>query len=178
MAKMNNWVKLSIYSGALISLILPFYDLECHCFFPKNTPEKGTSTEGIQFIRTLVKGQQAYFVENGEFTFNLEELQLGIKPETDHYSYQILEPMVPVQSVSYPLPEPPGDRIFMIAQSKQPQYQPSYFGAVFLIIDPDSLEKRPVGLICQSEMGDSSRSELPQRFGDKISCPPGSKTLD
>lgn len=165
-------VQLSVYSGALVSLMLPFYDFECHCFFP-GEPEPRTryrykTAEAKQYIGSMNRAQQAYFIENEEFTTNLEQLGLGIRSETESYSYQILEPMVPVQSSGYPILQAPRDRIFMVAQSKDPLNYPSYLGAVF--IRPD---KMTTTQICQTEFGHSRISQFPQLVNDQIICPPG-----
>jgi len=165
-------VQLSVYGGALVSLMLPFYDFECHCFFPSDSGDKFTNMEGKQYIGSMNRAQQAYFIENEEFTTDLEKLLLGIQSETESYSYQIIEPMVPVQSQGYPILAPPRDRIFMVAQSKDPLKKPSYLGAVFIL--PDKMTQAQ---ICQTEFGHPTLSQLPRLAGEKIVCPPGTSEL-
>lgn len=160
-------VQLSVYGGALVSLMLPFYDFECHCFFPADPGDKFTSMEGKQYIRSMNRAQQAYFIENQEFTTDLEPLGLGIQSETESYSYQILESMVPVQSSGYPILQAPRDRIFMVAQSKEPLKKPSYLGAVFIL--PDRMTKTQ---ICETEFGHPTISQFPRLVGETIVCPP------
>ncbi|HBE16329.1 MAG TPA: general secretion pathway protein GspH [Cyanobacteria bacterium UBA11149] len=47
----------------------------------------GLGSEAKQYIGAMNRAQQAYFLENNAFTNNIEKLGLGIKTETENYSY-------------------------------------------------------------------------------------------
>ncbi|MEG4319407.1 MULTISPECIES: type IV pilin-like G/H family protein [unclassified Microcoleus] len=50
----------------------------------------GRQSEAKQYVASLNKGQQAFYIENARFTSSLQELGLGIKSETENYSYSIV----------------------------------------------------------------------------------------
>lgn len=50
----------------------------------------GRQSEAKQYVASLNKGQQAFYIENARFTSSLQELGLGIKSETQNYSYSIV----------------------------------------------------------------------------------------
>ena len=50
----------------------------------------GRQTEAKQYVASMNKGQQAFYAENARFTPSLQELGLGIKSETENYSYSIV----------------------------------------------------------------------------------------
>ena len=51
---------------------------------------KVRQSEAKQYISSMNKGQQAFYAENARFTSTLGELGLGIKSETENYSYSIV----------------------------------------------------------------------------------------
>lgn len=51
---------------------------------------KVRQSEAKQYISSMNKGQQAFYAENARFTSTLVELGLGIKSETENYSYSIV----------------------------------------------------------------------------------------
>ncbi|MBS0018334.1 MAG: hypothetical protein KFF72_18605 [Arthrospira sp. SH-MAG29] len=170
---MNNLAKLSIYSGALLSLVLPFYDFECHCFFPVEKSSVGRTKQGQELINSISLAQRSYFAEHGEFTWELDNLGLGIAAETEKYRYRILEPMTPVQFPGYHKPKLTGDRLFIMAQSNLPN-SPDYLAAVFVIADRDNRNKlNTKHQICQVNYRHHSLSALPQIVNHQIICPRG-----
>lgn len=64
----------------LSALALPSF---LHC------PNLSRIGEGKQYISSINKGQQAYYVENSKFSKNIAELGLGIKTQTSNYNYSI-----------------------------------------------------------------------------------------
>lgn len=53
-------------------------------------PSKARETEVKQYVSSINRGQQAFYAENARFTSILQELGLGIKSETQNYSYSIV----------------------------------------------------------------------------------------
>lgn len=50
---------------------------------------KAKQSEGRQYISSINKGQQAYYIEKEEFSYSISDLGIGIRTETDNYSYDI-----------------------------------------------------------------------------------------
>ncbi|HBK62146.1 MAG TPA: hypothetical protein DD000_01105, partial [Cyanobacteria bacterium UBA11166] len=64
--------------GLIIVTILP-------SFFYTNNPHR--EVEPKQYVGSMNRQQQAYFLEKNTFSNDIEKLDLGIKTETTNYSY-------------------------------------------------------------------------------------------
>ncbi len=54
-----------------------------------NQANKAKQTEAKTYIGSMNRAQQAEYMEQGSFTVNVEELGLGVAPETTAYIYRI-----------------------------------------------------------------------------------------
>lgn len=50
---------------------------------------KAKQSEAKQYLASINKGQQAFYVENGSFTSGISDLGLGIKTATGNYTYSL-----------------------------------------------------------------------------------------
>ncbi|MGL6283848.1 MAG: type IV pilin-like G/H family protein [Microcoleaceae cyanobacterium] len=67
-----------IIIGILSAIALPSF---------LNQANKAKQSEAKQYVASINKGQQAYYVENSSFGSSLEILGLGLKTQTTNYSY-------------------------------------------------------------------------------------------
>lgn len=119
----------------------------------------------VQFLAILLRGQQAYYLENGEFAANVEDLGLATTLETEEYRYQI---------------QPEGNSSETIAIAAIPKNEglPSYAGAVFVL--PNNGDKITIAGICQSD-NPSMLPPIPLAPSTEartIQCPSGSSVLE
>jgi len=56
----------------------------------QNQQNKARQAEAKQYVGSMNRGQQAFYAENASFSPSIEKLQLGIKSETENYSYSIV----------------------------------------------------------------------------------------
>ncbi len=70
-----------IIIGILSAIALPSF---------LNQANKAKQSEAKQYIASINKGQQAYYVEESKFTSDIGNLGLGIKTETDNYTYEVV----------------------------------------------------------------------------------------
>ncbi|MGD1805809.1 type IV pilin-like G/H family protein [Dapis sp. BLCC M126] len=70
-----------IIIGILSAIALPSF---------LNQANKAKQSEAKQYLASINKGQQAYYVENSEFTAQITDLGLGIKTETENYTYEVV----------------------------------------------------------------------------------------
>ena len=123
-------------------------------------------TEGQQYIRSMNRGQQAFYAENGKFATAIDELGLGLKPETENYSYQIVP-----QSGSMPT-------AMMTAKAKSPELK-SYTGAVFYIQVEG--EFTSVSVVCETDRPSTTPPAMPiapKNAEEEIKCPAGSTAAE
>ncbi|WP_334772889.1 type IV pilin-like G/H family protein [Nostoc sp.] len=52
---------------------------------------KGKQSEAKQYVGTMNRGQQAYYLQEGKFTTDLDTLGVGIKSQTTNYVYSIAQ---------------------------------------------------------------------------------------
>ncbi|MCF2149195.1 type IV pilin-like G/H family protein [Desmonostoc muscorum LEGE 12446] len=69
-----------IIIGILSAIALPSF---------LNQANKGKQSEAKQYSGSMNRAQQAYFLENGEFTTDLNKLGMGIRSQTENYKYEI-----------------------------------------------------------------------------------------
>ena len=91
-------------------------------------------------VGSLVRGQQAYYLEENKFAVNLEELSIGIESEDDFYSYKVI---------------PQGDntqKVKLVAEAKQTGLK-SFTGAVFAttFANNTNSEFTTVQIICETD---------------------------
>ncbi|MBE9120873.1 type IV pilin-like G/H family protein [Tychonema sp. LEGE 07199] len=86
---------------------------------PTVKASEADETEGKQYVGSMNKAQQAYYLENGEFTNSVPNLGLGIRTETANYKYSI---------------STENKAVFHYGVSKQGKLK-SFVGGVFLIGD-------------------------------------------
>jgi hypothetical protein len=126
---------------------------------------RSPESEGEVVIEVMTRAQQAYYLENSKFATKLEDLGIGIPPETDQYRYEILAQSDRAQSVT------------VTAQAKAGGLT-SYTGAVF--VRKNNGEEMTVRVICQTNAPSTSPPAMPappENGATKGQCPAGSKPL-
>jgi hypothetical protein len=127
---------------------------------------RARQAEGKNYVGAMNRGQQAYYLENDKFATKIEDLGVGIKPETENYRYQIVSQGNSTQSV------------MMAAQAKRPELR-SYTGAVFVVKDKN--ENLTISAICETDQPSSTPPAMPTApktaASSEIQCPAGSHRL-
>ncbi len=121
---------------------------------------KYAQSEGRTYVGTMNKGEQAYYTEKDKFTTSIEELGIGIRPETASYSYKIkLMGKNGVQTLGI---------------AKNDNFK-SYTGAVFVI--KINRENTTVAILCQSEKPGKIIPPAPKLVKNIPQCATGTKEL-
>ena len=121
--------------------------------------DKAKQSEGRQYVGAMNRAQQAYFIENNDFTSNIVDLGLGIKTETTNYSYSIRT--TSFATFHYAIPR---------------QKLKGYVGAVFPGTTNNN-EITSVAIICEGESPSTKRLPEPILQNGIIKCAPGTKIL-
>jgi type IV pilus assembly protein PilA len=128
-----------------------------------NQANKARESEAKTYVGSMVRGQQAYFLEKGQFTASLPDLGLGIAPESESYRYTISPPQ--------------GNRVVITAVPKKPNLK-SVAGAVFAI--GQKLDATTVGQVCLSDspsMQAPIQITAPASVDARPQCPAGSSSV-
>ena len=70
-----------IIIGILAAIALPSF---------LNQANKGKQSEAKQYTGAMNRGQQAYFLEKGQFATDMDNLGVGISTQTENYKYELL----------------------------------------------------------------------------------------
>jgi hypothetical protein len=129
--------------------------------------EKSNASQSVvkQFLTILSQAQQAYYLKNGKFAADIEELKIVTNLETQDYRYQIVPQKDNKQSV------------MMTAIAKKAEL-PSYTSAVFATKADGKMTT--TAQICETEKPSTSppAMPIPPTSGSlNVQCPTGSRVL-
>lgn len=125
---------------------------------------KGKQAQARQMIGVMNRAQQAFYLENKSFAKNIQTLEIGIKTETNDYSYSLRN----TGNVSY-----------HYAISKQgTNTTKSYVGAVFVLSsNSPSEEETTFAILCEAEKAGKIKPADPIFQNNQPTCGPNTKPL-
>jgi hypothetical protein len=130
----------------------------------RNQASRARESEARINIGSMMRSQQAYYIEHSRFTNKLDELGLGpLNKDEANYRYDIV-------------PQPDPTRSVMITATPKVEGLPSYTGAVFTTLTTNQ-EITTVKIMCKSTVPSLTPPMMPappDQTG-KITCPSGSE---
>ena len=160
------------FPGLLICSLVFFGSIGFLIFVPSFfTPltgcgNKARQVEARQNVGVMNRAQQAYYLENKFFAKNLPELELGIKPETNNYSYSLRST---------------GTASYHYAISKQGSNTlKSYVSAVFLVPSKSPTAKDEIifqQIVCEAEKAGKTPLANPTFVNNKPTCGPNTQQI-
>ncbi|MBW4518987.1 MAG: type IV pilin-like G/H family protein [Scytolyngbya sp. HA4215-MV1] len=112
--------------------------------------------EARNYLKTLNRAQQAFFLEKKEFASNLEDLKLGLPAETQNYTFRI-------ESVST-------ESVLSVAIAKRGGIK-SYSSAVYIIQDVPGNRLAPSSIVCASAQPSIFAPNMPELVEKQLKCP-------
>jgi type II secretory pathway pseudopilin PulG len=144
-----------IVAGIISAIALPI-------LLSQSTSDMSKEAEAKTYLGALLRGQQAHFLENGTFATEINQLELGISAETEHYVYELVS-------------ESDGSRTFVYATPKEPTLS-GFAGAVYAVEDAPLYSG-----LCQADERGQIPPEPPALDTDlaepTVVCPPGSEPV-
>jgi type IV pilus assembly protein PilA len=124
-----------------------------------NQSNKAKQSEAKQQVGTIVRGEQAYFLEYDKFTTKVADLKLPIDAENRNYSYTLTV-----------LPGKQQSLVMVQAKSNFPALK-SYTGAARVM--EKAGEKTTEGIVCGTATASTLAPPfvLPARSSDPLKCP-------
>lgn len=128
---------------------------------------KAKQAEAKQYVGTMNRAQQAYFLEKNAFTNSIGELGIGIRAQTENYDYSIRT--TPKAVFNYGVSRKNGVK--------------SYVGAVFVVPTTHSNssaagnEMTTVAIMCEANSPGTARPTAPIYQKSEPVCSPGTKKL-
>jgi hypothetical protein len=129
---------------------------------PAPSTPPGLAGQAKAYIGAMNRGQQAVLLETGQFAGSIEAIGLGLKAESEAYTYQVVPQADPKRSV------------MNVAIAKAPGAV-SFVGLVYVVVD-GSGEKSSIVQICSTPKPWTAVPALPPapaKETDPIVCPPG-----
>jgi len=148
----------------LMLLIAGFFYIVAPIFL--NHSHKHDQSEGKQYIGSMNRAQQAYYLDEQKFSGNIPDLGLGIKTETESYAYstQITD-----------------NAAFNYGISRKDKVR-SYVGGVFVVpatdVDADAVSDKitTVAILCEANTPGSIQPAAPTYQKGELAC--GEGTID
>ena len=130
---------------------------------PHGPIQKGKQSEAKQYLASINKGQEAHYAQESRFGTTIRELGIGIKAETEDYTYQIVVG---------------ADQRNAIATATSKHSDLTSFTAVTFVMNQNGSETT-VTQICETEEPSKLPPPTPKRptDNDEIQCPSGSRSL-
>lgn len=146
-----------IIIGILSAIALPSF---------LNQANKAKQSEAKTYVGSMNRGQQAYFLENSDFTTDINELGIGIKTETELYGYKAAK-------------KGTGTNVYAVNYSarKKDVTAPvkDYLGKVHLLeikVGKDGKDYTTVAFMCETKGVDAKITDIA-----KTDCPTTTKAL-
>lgn len=134
-----------------------------------NQANKARESQAETYLKSMLRGQQAYFLEQEQFSTDLQSLGLGISEETEHYVYAI------------DLPDPSGQTAMVTATAKLPELR-SFTGVAFAIADSQGEFVTTATKLCVSDEPGQPSPAVPELIqnGDQVEvvCAEGSQVVE
>jgi Type IV pilin-like G and H, putative len=109
---------------------------------------KSLESQARQYVTSMNRAQQAYYAENVGFTSSVANLGMGIKPQTDNYTYSISA----------------GNKaVFNYGISRKPNLK-SFVGGVFLTANKTQT------ILCEASVAGRARPANPTNKNGVLAC--------
>ncbi|MFN6559760.1 MAG: type IV pilin-like G/H family protein [Nostoc sp. ChiSLP01] len=135
-----------IIIGILSAIALPSF---------LNQANKGKQSEAKQYAGSMNRAQQAYFLENGEFSTGLDSLGMGIRSQTENYKYVVSGNTTGVANNGTSLKSP----------------LKSYVGVVNLSTQSGTSEATTLAILCESNAVGVGTNQSPAYSNTEPTCP-------
>ncbi|NET87527.1 MAG: protein kinase [Kamptonema sp. SIO1D9] len=129
-----------------------------------STP-KAKQAEAKNYLGSMNRAQQAHFLEKSSFTNSVEELQLGIVPETENYSYSV---------------DSEEKSTFHYGIAKEDKIK-SYVGAVYVGVPKVSTlhnQETTLSILCEADFPGQIKLPAPTFENGELSCAEGTTNLN
>jgi Type IV pilin-like G and H, putative len=129
---------------------------------PATPPPQAPAGRAQAYVGAMNRGQQAVFLETNQFAGSIEAIGLGLKAESEDYTYRVVAQADPARSV------------VNLAMAKGAGAM-SFLGLVYVVVDGAG-EKSSIVQICSTLQPLTALPTLgvaPQKDDDPIVCPDG-----
>ena len=162
-----------LYSCLATTATLQLYNFNCGCW----SCACNRSSEGGTYVGSMNRGQQAYYVEKEQFSTVIEDLGIGLPPETTYYHYRVVAPMVPVQSLNKAGPDADLLQIAIAIAHPKQKGDRFYLGVVALF-EPDRHKALIFSsIVCRTRTPEAIAFKLPTSTSVEPKCPENWESL-
>lgn len=160
------------FPGLLICSLVFFGSIGFLIFVPSlfkpltGCGNKAKQVEARQNVGLMNRAQQAYYLENKFFAKDIQALEIGIKTETNNYSYSLRS--TGNASYHYAIPKPGSNTT------------KSYVAAVFLVPSKSATAKDEIvfqEIVCEAEKVDKTPLVNPTFVNNKPTCDPNTQQI-
>lgn len=137
-----------IIIGILSAIALPSF---------LNQSNKAKQSEAKQYVGTVTRTQQSYYMENNRFGGTLQDMSNPIASETTNYNYNVT------------LAATNATQVVNTGTSKTAALR-SYAGSVFVVTNATTSETNTVAVVCESNVPTTTAVGIGSVTGTSASC--------
>ncbi len=141
---------------------------------PHSSANRVRNLEAKDYVGSMNRGQQAYFLENVTWGKSLKELQLPFKSETENYRYSIQVNKAIATITTKPYTD--AGIAINLGIARKPNLK-SYVGIVWLQEISVPKEVTSYARLCESIEPTMKLPPIPKWDGREMKCPEGYKTI-
>ncbi|HBE16063.1 MAG TPA: general secretion pathway protein GspH [Cyanobacteria bacterium UBA11149] len=160
--------------GLIIATILPSF---------LSSAGKAKQSEAKQYVGSMNRAQQAYFLDNNTFTNDIPKLGLGIKTETNYYRYSTSAAKETVFNYGIARSDVYKTEYILFIPIKRKQQLKSYIGGVFQVpatqveANARKNEMTTVAILCETNSPSTSKPPQPTYKNGVLACGEGTRDL-
>jgi type IV pilus assembly protein PilA len=144
-----------IIIGILSAIALPSF---------LNQSNKAKQSEAKQYVGTVTRTQQSYYMENNRFAGNLQDMSNPITGSTTNYNYGVT------------LATTDATQVLNTGTSKSNALR-SYAGSTFVVTNATTSETNTVAIVCESNVPTTTAVAVGTVAGTTASCAGGSSPV-
>ncbi len=160
--------------GLMIVTILPSF---------LSSSNKAKQSEGKQYVGSMNRAQQAYFLEKNSFANDIQKLGLGIKTETTNYRYSTYATNQAVFSYGITRSDTYQTEYILFIPRRVKVQLKSYIGGIFIVpatqLDAKAAkdEMTTIAILCETNTPSTIKPPQPTYKNGVLTCPEGTRDL-
>lgn len=150
---------LSLITPVLAAIAFFIFSMPYYAYDSQRQSRRADESEAMTYIGSINRGQQAFRLDNDIFAESLDQLDLGLRSQTEDYKYEI--------TIS-------DDDMTAVTAVPRKGSRSSFIGAVFVVEDENEIGTTR-SITCKSDQPSQSAPSLPSMTeGDQMQCASGS----
>lgn len=157
--KLDKQAFLSLITPVLAAVVFFVFSMPYYAYDSQRQSRRADESEAMTYMGTINRGQQAFRLDNDTFAESIDQLDLGLRSQTEDYKYEI--------TIS-------DDDMTAVTAVPRKGSRSSFIGAVLVVGDGNEIGTTR-SIACKSDQPSQSAPSLPSMTEDgQLQCASGS----